>query len=93
MIMVTLIGAFFLMHFSPYEDKLVEKLDIMNDFFTIILIDFCYVFTDLLPDPVIQYKIGFAFAASMFTCIFIHLFFLVKDIFSTVRFSCKRWFM
>ena len=51
MIMVTLIGAFFLMHFSPYEDKLVEKLDIMNDFFTIILVDFCYVFTDLLPDP------------------------------------------
>lgn len=49
--MITMIGAHFLMHFSPYEDKLIEKLDIMNDFFMIILVYFCYAFTDLLPEP------------------------------------------
>ena len=49
---LTIMSVSFLITFRPYEDKLVEKLDIMNEIILILLIDICYLFTDLYAYPV-----------------------------------------
>ena len=53
------------MNYSPFEDKLIEKLDFLNDIVTILLIDLCYLFTDLWSNQIGKYKAGYAFITIM----------------------------
>ena len=50
LVLLTMLNACFLMIYSPFEDKLIERLDILNDVVTFLLIDLCYLFTDLWDD-------------------------------------------
>ena len=50
MLILTLVDAAFMQTYSPYEDKLGEKLETMTEITTVVLIDICYCFTDLWPN-------------------------------------------
>ena len=78
-------NAAFLMNYSPYEEKLIESLDILNDIVTFLLIDLCYLFTDLWGDIKSQYNIGFVFIIIMSAGIIPQIFFLAKDIFGNLN--------
>ena len=75
---MSLMSAVYLLVFSPYEDKTVEKLELMNDAVTVMLIDFCFLFTNLFPNKKAQYLVGYAFITIMIATICVHLFFLFR---------------
>jgi hypothetical protein len=87
---LTILGVVYLRTYSPFEDKLNENLDILNEVTTVVLIDICYLFTDVWPDPKGQYNIGYAFIITMTCCIFTHLFFLMKSVFGDLKVRMRR---
>ena len=89
MVILTLFNVFFLVHYSPYDDKLIEYLDIVNDVTTIILIDMSYLFTDMISNKRTQYNVGFVFVALIVVCICIQLFFLLIEAFRTIKLKLK----
>lgn len=89
MIYLTMIGFVYLKTYSPFEDKLNEQLDLLNEVVTIVLIDICYLFTDMWPNPQGQYNVGYAFIIVMSGCIFTHLFFLMKSVFGDLKLRLK----
>jgi hypothetical protein len=91
MTFLTIMGVAYLTTFSPFEDKLCENLDILNEVCTVLLIDICYLFTDVWPNPTGQYKVGYAFIIIMAGCIFTHLFFLMKSVLNDLKLRVKRW--
>lgn len=89
MALLTMFNAGFLMNYSPYEEKLIESLDILNDIVTFLLIDLCYVFTDLWGDIRSQYNVGFLFIIIMSVGILPQIFFLAKDIFWQLKWRLR----
>ena len=87
---MTLISAAYLLVFSPYEEKLAENLDVMNEAVTVVLIDFCFLFTDLFPNTKSQYLVGYAFVTVMIANICVHLFFLFSEYVWQIKILCKR---
>ena len=65
MVWLTMFNACFLFNYSPFLDKLIERLDLLNDIVTVLLIDICYMFTDILDSKKEQYYIGFVFILLM----------------------------
>ena len=62
----------------------------MTESFTLLLIDLIYCFTKGMDDVKSQYKIGFVFIALMCSCIFIHVFFLFKDLVRQIILKFKK---
>ena len=58
-------NACFLFNYKPYLEKFIERLDLLNDIVTVLLIDLCYMFTDILDSKKEQYYIGFVFILLM----------------------------
>ena len=89
LVWLTMFNAGFLIIYSPYEEKLIESLDILNDIVTFLLIDLCYLFTDLWGDIKSQYNIGFVFIIIMSAGILPQIFFLAKDIFWQLKWRLR----
>lgn len=51
----------------------------MNECFTLGLIYIVFCFTEIVGSPFQRYQIGFIFIAGMSMCIFVHLYFIFKD--------------
>ena len=85
LVLLTMFNACFLMIYSPFEDKLIERLELLNDIVTFLLIDLCYLFTDLWGSTKSQYSIGFVFIIIMSAGIIPQIFFLAKDIFGNLN--------
>jgi hypothetical protein len=62
----------------------------MNEMTTVIVIDICFVLTDLDPNPKRQYAWGYVLIVVIFTCIGIHVYFLLKDVIEDLIFSIKK---
>ena len=62
---LTMFNACFLFNYKPYLEKFIERLDLLNDIVTVLLIDLCYMFTDILDSKKEQYYIGFVFILLM----------------------------
>lgn len=90
MTFLTIISVAYLSTYSPFEDKLCQNLDILNEVCTVILIDICYLFTDVWHNPTGQYNVGYAFIIVMTGCIFTHLFFLMRSVFGDLKLRYKR---
>ena len=81
MVVLTLFAACIILHLEPFDEKLVNNLEVVTETFTLLLINLTFCFTDLIDSSKTQYTIGYLFIAGMVGCIFIHLFFLFKEIF------------
>lgn len=83
MVIITGFAACIVVHFNPFEEPLVKNLEIVTEMFTLFLINLTFCFTDLIDNSRTQYTIGYLFIAGMVGCIFVHIFFLFKEIFAT----------
>ena len=41
----------YLVHFKPFEDSIIQKLEVFNEAMCILVIDILFCFTDVVPDP------------------------------------------
>jgi hypothetical protein len=62
----------------------------MNECFTVIVIDLCFMFTDLDSDRNRQYNMGYVFIATIFTCVGVHVIFLMKGIISEIILKFRK---
>lgn len=90
-IFITLMSGCYILHFKPFEDPLLNKLEAMNELVTLFLINVTYTFTDIFESARFKYNIGFVFVLGLATCISIHLFFLFKDMIRSFMLSFKAW--
>ncbi len=94
LVMVTvmqLASACYIILFQPFEEQLINRLEIMNEVTTLLLIHLIYLFTPLVESQVLKYNLGFAFICMLVGCIAVHLFFLFKNIFRQIIKKIKAW--
>ena len=75
-----LASACYITLFKPFEEQLINRLEIMNEVITLLLVHLIYLFTPLIESQKLKYELGFAFIGILAGCIAVHLFFLLKDI-------------
>lgn len=51
----------YIVNFTPFEEKMMLYMDLLNEVATILLIDICFIFTPLEPSATRQYKFGYLF--------------------------------
>ena len=86
-----LASACYIILFKPFEEQLINRLEIMNEVITLLLIHLIYLFTPLVESEVHKYNLGFAFICMLAGCIAVHLFFLFKDIVRQIIEKIKAW--
>ena len=77
---ITLLSACYMLHFKPFSDPLLNKLEVVNEVTTLFLISVTYTFTDMFMSAKFKYGIGFVFVFGFASCIATHLFFLFEDL-------------
>ena len=79
-IVVTLGACCYVLHYKPFKENLINRLEAMNEVFTVFLMILMFFFTDVTESKNTQYMIGYMFVAGLVLCICVHLFYLFKDI-------------
>lgn len=79
----------YLVYFKPFEEPLLLKLDIFNEFTTIILVDLLTCFSGANTKP-LDFEMDIFFLVGLFGNIAVHLYFLVKNSVVGLKQSCKR---
>ena len=77
---LTLISIMYLAEYAPQEEPLEAKLELMNEMFTVFVIDICFLFTDLDSNRKRQYAWGYVLIVVILSCIGVHVYFLLKDV-------------
>jgi hypothetical protein len=95
--LLTLGSIAYLTNFVPQEEPLEYWLEVMNECFTVLAIDLCFLFTDLDPNQSRQYNWGFVLIVTIVLCVGVHVFFLfkhmIKDLIKTVKKARKKGWM
>jgi len=91
LIVTTMAAVCYLLHFSPFDEPLIGRLEVMNECFTLCLLFLLFCFTPIMPRVQDQYTIGYFFLVGLCGCISVHLFFLFKDIARMMLLKCKRF--
>lgn len=81
----------YILHFKPFEETLINRLEAMNDTVTLLLVDLMFMFTPIVDSNLFKYNLGFVFIALFAGCISVHLFFLFKDITLRTIQVLKTW--
>ena len=58
---LTLTDVCFKIHLDPYRNKTIGTMEKLNDIIVLVLTYFNFLFTDLIPDPVDRYLIGWCY--------------------------------
>jgi hypothetical protein len=90
-IVLIMISACYILHFKPFEEPLINRLEVMNETITLLLVNLIFMFTPIIDSPKIQYNLGIVFVCIMALCISAHLFFIFKDIVLGLIRVFKRW--
>ena len=75
---LTMISIVYLTTFMPHQDLIEYRLELMNECFTVLIIDLCFLFTDLDSDRSRQYNWGFVLIVAILICVGVHVVFLFK---------------
>ena len=60
---LTLTDVCFKIHLDPYRTKTIGTMEKLNDMMVLVLTYFNFLFTDLIPDPVDRYLIGWCYVS------------------------------
>lgn len=85
-ILTCLFSTIFLLTFRPFEEPLMQSLEVFNEITGLVLLYHVLYFTPILPSVVMQAKIGYSFIICMGANMATHLFFLLR---ATFR-DCNR---
>lgn len=88
----SLITAVYLLHYRPFKEPLLLYLEIFNEVTAMVLLNIIFGFTDLVPEVLMQFLIGWLFVGVVVINIVVHLFFLVQTTVVDLRLNCKKKF-
>lgn len=86
---MTVVAFAFVATLAPFEERLVGKLDMMNEAATILIIDVLFIFTDNEPSVSLQYKFGFVFIGIVVATLSVHIFLLLADALGKAKQICR----
>lgn len=89
--LLTTLAFAFLATFQPFQETMVGKLEMLNEGVTVLLIDLCFLFTPLEPSASRQYSAGYFFNALVIGTLCVHVFFLLKNTFTEVKWRLLVW--
>ena len=84
-LILTMVQIIYLQLYMPFEETLVGRLDLFNEYTAMILLYHVFLFTSLVPHLTFQMIVGWSFVAFMCGNMTVHVFFLLK----TTLFTCK----
>ena len=76
--------------FMPFEESLVGRLELFNEYTAMILLYHAFMFTALIPSLFMQRMAGFSFIAYMCLNMLVHFYFLLKSTYGDMKKSCKK---
>ena len=79
----------YLVRYRPFEEPLLQKLEIFNEVTTILLVDLLTIFSDGNYMKK-EFAMDILFLVCLFSNIAVHMYFLIKDSLHSVRLRCKR---
>ena len=91
-IYLTQFAAIYLVHYKPFEDPTVQRLEVFNELTTMLLLSIVYCFTPLVPEKRHE-MIGKLYMTVVGANICAHFFFLIKNFFKHMRqalLKCQR---
>lgn len=75
----TITSIIYLIWFQPFESKFANRMEVLNDITTLLLLYLLMTFTPWVDDSELRFKLGYVFIGVMSTNIATHFFFLAKD--------------
>jgi hypothetical protein len=91
MTLITIVACVYVLQYQPFEEPFLNRMEVLNECFTLMLIYFTFCFTPLVQSVRDQYMIGFLFIGGMVLCIGTHLVFIVKDLINSLILAIKRY--
>jgi len=85
-ILTCLFSTIFLLTFTPFEETLIQNLEVFNEITGLVLLYHVLYFTPILPSVEMQANIGYSFIFCMGANMATHLFFLLRASFR----DCNR---
>ena len=76
----TIFATIYFMIVKPNQEALVNRLDVLNEIASMLVLYHVLVFTDWVPDPSVRYLFGWSLIGSASCVIGIHLFFMLRQI-------------
>jgi len=76
-----MLSACYLLHFKPFENSLVQKLEVFNEVCSLVMLLLTFCMTDLVPSPEDRNIVGLFFIGCIALNIGTHLYFLFADVF------------
>jgi hypothetical protein len=58
---LTMVMVCYMLHLKPFEEKLMNRLEAMNDTVTLLLVDLMFMFTPIVDSNLLKYNLGFLF--------------------------------
>jgi len=90
MFYVTTLMVIYLMWFKPFEEKFYTFIEVCNEITVIFLLYFMLTFSEWIPSSEQRYDLAWYFIVIVSLNISVHLFFLGKGVFDSLRLRCKR---
>ena len=84
-------SLFFVLLNRPFDEEITNRLDMLNEATTVVLLYMIYNFSDLIPDEENRYMVGYFFVAILFGNLSVHLTLIGISIFNDLRDKFKEW--
>ena len=78
MMLLTIIETVYLLVFKPFEERLLQRLELFNEFTSIMLLYATLCFTEYIYNDTAKSHIGWVFVGGMAVNMSVHLFFMVR---------------
>ena len=78
MMLLTMIETIYLLVFKPFEEPLLQRLELFNEFTSIMLLYATLCFTEYIYNDTAKSHIGWVFVGGMAVNMSVHLFFMVR---------------
>ena len=80
----------FLTYFEPMESRFTNRMEVFNECTCIVLMYHIMCFSDFVPNPATRSSIGISFIVTIFSNVFVHLYFMFKDNFVRIKQKVMR---
>ena len=88
---VSLGMCMYLQWYRPFADNFLNHIEAFNEATMLALTYFLFCFTDFVPDAETRYKLGFAYIATSFVNLAVHMVIMLRGSFIKVRQSCRKF--
>ena len=80
----------YLLWFMPFEETLVNLLEVMNEITTILMLYVMLTFSDWVPSPELRYQLGWIFIGVLVLNTVVHIYFLISGLYREWRLKWRR---